>query len=395
MNIPSNIREVLDILDLCGYAPYLVGGCVRDTVMGCVPHDYDITSSASPEALVECFEQRGYKTYPLGHKFGTIGVLAGGEVIEITPYRTEGKYSDSRHPDSVRFVSDIRLDLSRRDFTVNAMAIDAKGDILDLYDGKGDIERGVIRCVGEPSERLSEDALRILRAIRFAARLGFVIEEKTSKAMHELSPLLHNISGERIFSELSGILSAKHAYRVLCDCEDIIRTVLPDFRASEKLNDDYGDFMYRLFLCLYKGGRAAAQRAHELMKLSNLERDRFYSLFDIYEVLCRSGAKTLTLDREVKKLLCAFPPSSVLDIFRFTDSDTSELSEFIKNGTYTLEALAIKGGDVVSLGRFPKKNTAKIMRALLLKVALGELANTSDAILGFLSNCDIEFYAEE
>ncbi len=395
MNIPRNIREVLDILSSCGFEPYLVGGCVRDTVMGVEPHDYDITSNASPEAVTECFESRGYKTYPLGREFGTIGVLAGGEVVEITPYRTEGTYSDSRHPDTVEFVSDIRLDLSRRDFTVNAMAIDANGNILDLFDGIGDIEKGIIRCVGNPSERLSEDALRILRALRFAARLGFEIDADTKSAMLELSPLLCNISGERICSELSGILAAKHAFDVLSDCEDIIRTVIPAFSVSEKLKDSYGDFIYRLFLCICNGGMEAAEGAHALMKLSNVERDRLYSLFDVYNVLCGSAPKRLTFDDSVKKLLCDAPSEAVLDIFRFTDSDTAELSVYIENGTYTLEKLAIKGGDVVKLGRFPRQNTAKIMRAILLKVALGELENTSEAIFAFLESADIDFYVEE
>lgn len=395
MNIPSNIREVLDILDTCGFEPYLVGGCVRDTVMGVVPHDYDITSNASPEAVTECFESRGFKTYPLGREFGTVGVLAGGEVVEITPYRTEGAYSDSRHPDSVEFVSDIRLDLSRRDFTVNAMAIDAKGNILDLFDGRGDIERGIIRCVGNPSERLSEDALRILRALRFAARLGFEIDADTKKAMHELSHLLCNISGERICSELSGILAAKHAFDVLSDCEDIIRTVIPSFHASERLKDSYGDFIYRLFLGILDGEKKAAEEAHALMKLSNLERDRLYSLFDVYNALCGGTSKKLTLDGSVKKLLCSAPSEAVLDIFHFTDSDMAELSDYIENGIYTLERLAIKGGDIVKLGRFPRQNTARILRSILLRTALGELENTSEAILAFLENADIDFYVEE
>ena len=394
MNIPNNIREVLDILQECGFEPYLVGGCVRDTVMGIVPHDYDITSNASPEAVTECFELRGYKTYPLGKEFGTVCVLAGDEVVEITPYRTEGTYSDSRHPDTVEFVSDIRLDLSRRDFTVNAMAIDARGNILDLFDGIGDIEKGIIRCVGNPYERLSEDALRTLRALRFAARLGFEIDADTKKAMTELSPLLHNISGERIYSELSEILCAKHAYSVLPDCEEIIKTVIPAFHVSEKLKDGYGDFLYRLFTCIFDGGKKAAEDIHKLMKLSNVERDRLYSLFDVYSTLCGDTPKKLALDNSVKKLLCSESSEAVLDIFRFTDSDTAELSDYIENGVYTLEKLAIKGGEVVKLGRFPKQNTAKIMCAILFKVALGELENTAEAIFAFLESADIDFGVE-
>ena len=178
----SNIcREILSTLEEGGYDAYIVGGCVRDMLMKRQFHDYDITTSASPEQVTELFGDK--KVIPTGIQHGTVTVISGGIPFEITTFRVDGEYSDSRRPDKVIYTSDLREDLARRDFTMNAIAMDLRGDIYDPFSGEEDIRRGVIRCVGDPEKRFTEDALRILRAVRFASQLGFSIESKTSEAL--------------------------------------------------------------------------------------------------------------------------------------------------------------------------------------------------------------------
>ena len=185
-----------------GYEAYAVGGCVRDSILGRVPNDWDITTNAKPLDVKSIFR----RTVDTGLKHGTVTVLIGKEPYEVTTYRIDGEYEDSRHPKEVSFTSDLKEDLLRRDFTINAMAYNDTDGLVDIFGGMEDIEAKVIRCVGEPKERFSEDALRLLRAIRFAAQLGYNIEEKTYEAIKELSPTLKNISAERIQAELNKIL---------------------------------------------------------------------------------------------------------------------------------------------------------------------------------------------
>ena len=198
IKIPPEIEYVLDTLNNSGFEAYIVGGCVRDSLMGIVPHDFDITTSAHPENVQDLFE----KTVPTGIKHGTVTVVSGKTPVEVTTFRTESGYKDSRHPDNIHFVSSIKEDLSRRDFTVNAIAYNSQKGIIDYFGGQADIQNSVLRTVGIPQERFSEDALRILRLFRFASTLNFSCEENTFKAALKCAPALEKISGERIFSEL-------------------------------------------------------------------------------------------------------------------------------------------------------------------------------------------------
>jgi len=206
LKIPPKIEYVLTKLEKNGYEAYIVGGCVRDSLLGLAPHDYDVTTSAKPEEVISVFE----RTVPTGIKHGTVTVLEENEPVEVTTFRTEGEYTDSRRPDSVEFVTDLESDLSRRDFTVNAMAYNHTAGLKDYFEGREDLNRRILRAVGDPYKRFSEDALRILRLFRFASQLDFKIEENTYDAALDLSCNLENISCERIFSELLKTIIGKN-----------------------------------------------------------------------------------------------------------------------------------------------------------------------------------------
>ena len=199
---PKYVRQVLVTLQGRGYPAFLVGGCVRDMVLGVQPHDWDICTAALPEQILELFP--GAKL--TGGRTGTVTVRVNSHPVEVTPFRTESRYTDHRHPDRVQFVADLTADLSRRDFTINAMALSPDGLVSDPFGGAADLRRGVIRCVGEPERRFDEDALRMLRALRFAARLGFSIEIFTMEAIREKAPLCASLAPERVREELGKIL---------------------------------------------------------------------------------------------------------------------------------------------------------------------------------------------
>lgn len=228
--IDKSVMTVLEQLHACGFDAYIVGGCVRDSIIGEIPKDWDVTTSALPEEVREVFS--GFTVIDTGIKHGTVTVILDHVPIEVTTFRTEFGYSDNRRPDRVEFVTDIRADLSRRDFTMNALAYDGVSDnVLDLFGGRADIEARCIRCVGDPAERFEEDALRILRALRFSAVLGFEIDHDTASAVHEKRKLLKNIAAERIFSELKQLLRGADCTRVLREFGDVIAVFMPEIKA--------------------------------------------------------------------------------------------------------------------------------------------------------------------
>ena len=224
--ISAQAAQALELLEAAGYEAYLVGGCVRDDMMGIRPHDYDITTNARPEDIKRVFSD--FRLVLDGEKHGTVSPVIDGSLIEITTFRADGDYSDGRHPDSVSFSDSLLEDLKRRDFTINAMAWSKRTGLVDPHGGADDLERKTLRAVGEPEERFREDALRILRGMRFASRLGFPLEQKSADAMHKLAPQLELISRERIFTELTGVLQGEHAMRVLSDFHDVLFTVVPE-----------------------------------------------------------------------------------------------------------------------------------------------------------------------
>ena len=224
IRMDEGAAELLDTLHRAGYAAYVVGGCVRDSLLGLTPHDWDLCTSALPQQGMELFGAE--KCIPTGLQHGTVTVKQGGGLYEITTFRTEGAYTDGRHPDEVHFVPDVREDLARRDFTINAMAYNAKEGLIDPFGGQADLQSGVLRAVGVPHQRFTEDALRILRLYRFAARFGFSIDPPTAQAAQELCAHLDCVSVERIEEELAKLLSAPAPAAYLD--EKILGVVLPE-----------------------------------------------------------------------------------------------------------------------------------------------------------------------
>ena len=218
-------QSILKTIEGRGYRAYLVGGCVRDLLLGREPEDWDIASAARPEQIMEIF---GAAAFPTGLKHGTVTVKAADGAYEITTFRTDGSYSDGRHPDAVKFAKTIDEDLARRDLTINAMALDSAGNIVDPFDGAGDLKRRVVRCVGDARERFREDALRILRAMRFASVLGFSVEEATSLAIHSQAELLERIAAERILVEMNKLLCGQRCKEVLLDYSDVLGIFIPE-----------------------------------------------------------------------------------------------------------------------------------------------------------------------
>ena len=224
--MPEAIRAALLRLEQAGYEAWLVGGCVRDRLMGRPVHDYDLTTSATPAEVEAVFA--GEKVVKTGIAHGTVTVLLCGVPVEITTFRAESGYSDHRHPDAVSFTRSLRDDLARRDFTVNAVAMDARGNLRDPFGGQADIRAGILRAVGDPAERFSEDALRILRALRFSSVLGFAIEKNTAAAFEACRGQLAYVSAERIYAELTKLLCGGNVRAVLMNYTDTLGEVLPE-----------------------------------------------------------------------------------------------------------------------------------------------------------------------
>lgn len=223
--LPKEVETVITTLQGAGYSPYLVGGCVREMLRGKAPSDYDMTSDALPQEVLRLF---GEWAHPTGLQHGTVTVVSGGLPIELTTMRRDGAYRDNRHPDSVTFGTSIEEDLARRDFTVNAIALAPDGRLVDPFGGQADLRAGVLRCVGDPARRFAEDALRILRLLRFASVLGFSVEENTARAARERRDGLRAIAHERVYAELNKLLCGENVTAVLLEYPDILGVVLPE-----------------------------------------------------------------------------------------------------------------------------------------------------------------------
>ena len=235
INLPDDVQEIMSVIKEYGATRYVVGGCVRDSILGREPHDWDICTSMLPGELLVVFEEKGYRVIPTGLQHGTITVHLNGSNYEITTFRRDGKYSDGRHPDTVEFTSDLIYDLECRDFTINAMAYNVEEGLIDPFNGYQDIQDKIIRCVGNPNDRFREDGLRILRALRFSVQLGFKIELFTKHAMTDSRSLLNKISFERINSEFMKIIessSSHHARMLLLEFEDVLATFIPEFKST-------------------------------------------------------------------------------------------------------------------------------------------------------------------
>ena len=257
ITVPAEVRGIIEKLEASGYEAYIVGGCVRDCLRGETPEDWDICTSALPEQTKQVFA--GYSIVETGLKHGTVTVVLNHKPFEITTYRSDGVYSDNRHPNSVEFLDNIRGDLSRRDFTINAMAYNPKTGLVDFFNGAEDLKRGILKCVGDPDIRFQEDALRILRALRFASSLGMSVEEKTAKAMADNKILLKKISAERIAVELNKVIVGTSVRDVFTKHAPIILEVIPELIPTIGFEQNSPYHCYDVFTHTLVGIEAAAK----------------------------------------------------------------------------------------------------------------------------------------
>ena len=280
IDLPEKVKFIIDTITAAGFEAFAVGGCIRDSILGRNPADWDITTSAKPEQVKAMFA----KTFDTGIQHGTITVLLEKEGFEVTTYRIDGEYEDSRHPKEVVFTSNLVEDLKRRDFTINAMAYNETVGLVDEFGGMDDIDRGVIRCVGNPKERFSEDALRIMRAIRFSAQLGYEIEENTKQAIIELADTLKNISAERIQVELIKLLCSPHPdYLKIMYDTGVTKVVLPEFDRCMETPQVHPHHMYDV-------------GNHTLAALKETPADRVLRLAVLFHDVGKPG--TVEVDRE-------------------------------------------------------------------------------------------------
>ena len=230
IQIPDYIQVLIDLLNQNHYSAYVVGGAIRNALLGLPIHDYDLTTDATPDEMLQVFSS--YRLFKTGIQHGTITVLSNGQPVEITTFRSENTYEDHRHPSTVSFSNNIKEDCKRRDFTINALCYNNSEGLIDFFGGIEDLQHKIIRCIGNANERIDEDALRILRALRFAGRLSFTIEENTATAIHKQKQLLHYISEERIHNEWVGILETNALSSILTEYSDVIQVFIPELKEN-------------------------------------------------------------------------------------------------------------------------------------------------------------------
>lgn len=269
IQIPAHALTVVERLERYGYEAYVVGGCVRDSLLGRCPKDWDVCTNALPEEVLRVFKR--FHVIKTGLQHGTVTVMVNHEPVEVTTFRIDGAYTDNRHPDSVNFVSRVEEDLARRDFTINAMAYNPTRGLVDAFDGQTDLKAGVIRCVGEPDARFNEDGLRILRALRFAARYNFGIETETAYSIHRNRHLLENVSVERIFTELKGILIGEGILGMMQAFPDVFAIIIPELAPTIGFEQHNPHHLYDVWTHTAHAVQAAP--ADEVIRLALLLHD--------------------------------------------------------------------------------------------------------------------------
>ena len=425
---------LLDALHGAGHAAYAVGGCVRDSLLGLAPHDWDLCTSARPEQVMALFGEE--KCIPTGLQHGTVTVKQGGRLYETTTFRTEGAYSDGRHPDAVCFVPDVREDLARRDFTINAMAYSAEEGLIDPFGGRDDLAAHLVRAVGEPERRFEEDALRILRLYRFAARFGFAIDPATGAAARALGPHLDCVSAERIQEELLKLLAAPRPGIYLEPA--VLAVVLPELepekqperfaelcRTIDRIEPTAENVPTRLAALLWPLGEAGARKALRKLKCSNALTDEVTALereaggdagsfskdrplgWDPVAAGNRagdgmarfvseekaSGIPNTTLTVQAKRLLgryelptiqrltalCSARHPEQIGAFAALRAEAERLT--VENACCRVSQLAVNGRDLMAAGVRPGPGLRQVLNALLEAVITGQTPNEKDALL--------------
>ena len=390
---------LLDALHGAGHAAYAVGGCVRDSLLGLDPHDWDLCTSARPEQVMALFGEE--KCIPTGLQHGTVTVKQGGRLYETTTFRTEGAYSDGRHPDAVCFVPDVREDLARRDFTINAMAYSAEEGLIDPFGGRDDLATHLVRAVGEPERRFEEDALRILRLYRFAARFGFAIDPATGAAARALGPHLDCVSAERIQEELLKLLAAPRPGSYLEPA--VLAVVLPELepekqpeqfaelcRTIDRIEPTAENVPARLAALLWPLGEAGARKALRKLKCSN-------ALTDEVTALEREAPGTPGSEMQLtaKRLLGRYELPTIQRLTALCSARHPEQTRAfaaLRAEAETLTAqsaccrvsqLAVNGRDLMAAGVAPGPGLRRALEALLEEVITGRLPNEKAELLAF------------
>ena len=381
IEIPEYVKVLMDTLEAAGEESYIVGGSLRDSLLGKEASDYDVATSARPERMIEIFS--GFRVIETGLKHGTLTVISNGRPVEITAFRVDGSYTDSRHPDSVSFTRSIGEDLARRDFTVNAMAYNHSVGLVDLFGGREDLERGIIRAVREPELRFGEDALRIMRAFRFSAQLGFEIEEKTLIAAHRCREGLSNIARERIAAEFFKLICSEHASLPLLRMKDlgVLAYVLGDYSPSERLIEllpnmprhDAASLGFLLCDC----ERDVAKEIVNGLKCSNKQRKVALSV-------AKNARRGIFEPRDVSKLCAELGESAKYVIcasILLGMSDTQALMWLANDpAPHSVSELAIGGDDLANIG-FAGREIGRTLSYLLECATDAPEINTRESLL--------------
>ena len=438
MNIPQKCKLIFEILQNNGFECYAVGGCVRDSIMGQSPQDWDFTTDALPDDICRCFSQ--YTTIDIGRDYGTICVVIDSEPFEITTYRCDGEYTDSRHPDSVTFTRNLIDDLARRDFTINSIAYSPATGFVDPYGGIKDIDDGIIRCTGIPYDRFSEDALRILRALRFSARLGFDIEKQTASAIHNLKDNLKAVHPQRIRKELTGILVAADAPSVISEYQDVMAVIIPEIEPMSEtsqnnphhcynvwehtvkaLENTPSDELVRFAVFFHDIGKPSV-KSTDSKGIDHFTKHQTISAELTSQILRRFGfpskfVKDVSLlvkyhderfrnsGADIKRILSIigedlfFKLMDVIyadisaqsdyqreDKFNLLKSTSEQAKTIIASGEcYTLSALAVNGSDLIKMG-FKGKAISHSLSVLLKLVIKGKAENTKESLLFYANS---------
>ena len=431
MYLPPQVHLCITALENAGFAAYAVGGCVRDTLLGLVPHDYDLCTAATPADICRVFA--AYPLVKAGEKHGTIGVVLDGAVYEITTFRTEGSYADSRHPDWVAFVTDINQDLARRDFTVNAMAYSPTRGLTDPFGGQQDLRHHILRAVGQPDQRFTEDALRILRGVRFAARYHLSPEPETKQAMLALAPRLHHIAVERIFDELCKLLPLVTA-EDLCTFAPILAEVIPTLKGTLGFDQRNPHHIYDLFTHtahvveavapqlhlrwaallhdvgklqtfslddqgvghFYGHAACSAQMTEDILrnlKAPNALREQVVALVKLHMTLIEPEKKVVRrwmgrLGVEQMEWLLQLQEADLRSTATGRDGEMDRFSQIrsymaqiqAENACLSLKDLAVGGNDLIALG-YSGPGIGKMLHALLSQVLDEQLPNEKAALL--------------
>lgn len=414
LNVPGFVLFALQRLEKGGFQGYLVGGCIRDAIRGVTPCDWDICTDATPEEILRCFHDQA--TVCTGVRHGTVGVVLEGQLVEITTFRWDGSYSDGRHPDQVTFTKSLETDLRRRDFTINAMAYHPAKGVIDFFGGQADLCAGIIRCVGDARERFAEDALRIVRGLRFSSVLGFSVEDATAQGMYQQRSGLTAVSMERIRDEWEKTLLGEHIGNVLRGFSPIVAALIPELRNCLPLGK-FHDKRLTGWKILTKAVSAAPHRRavrwavllHPLERAENGEavenvlRRFCYGKKEIQTIFRLLQNRKLKLRPEmpcVKQLLYLLGEQGAFDLIGMKKAiaaakertetvallqQTEDLAkEMVGSGEcYSLDRLAVTGADLIQLGIPAGPSIGVVLKNVMAQVLDGRLENDKENLLRY------------